>query len=341
MIARRSVIRPLPLALALSVCCGVLQAAPGVGDVLGHMPFTDEHVSDVLQGAVVTTGVHPMSDREIAVGLACLLNARAAGQDVESIAAGMWESPRRRVTSSGEIFGGDVERAFAPLRFPAGSTQEIARYLDAGPSETLNLSAAEIARFQALRAGGAAASNTSAMEAAVRKSLAHRYQAYRSDGIEGIAPYSRKVDNVTEAGLELEQTLRNAVYLARHMPRLHAFLKRYPDNPDPGSKERFFWYVSSLDQRPSFALGHRVSVTKSDMSVLVERLYYVSHTLNSGQLAIAVMPTREGRLLVYVNRVWSDELSGGLFASLKKSAAHNYLKHEMSTLLDQLRICGE
>ena len=187
MIARRSVIRPLPLALALSVCCGVLQAAPGVGDVLGRMPFTDEHVSDVLQGAVVTTGVHPMSDREIAVGLACLLNAKAAGQDVESIAAGMWESPRRRVTSSGEIFGGDVERAFAPLRFPAGSTQEIARYLDAGPSETLNLSAAEIARFQALRAGGAAASNTSEMEAAVRESLAHRYQTYRSDGVEGIA----------------------------------------------------------------------------------------------------------------------------------------------------------
>ena len=53
------------------------------------------------------------------------------------------------------------------------------------------------------------------------------------------------------------------------------------------------------------------------------------------------MQQRQSNLFVYVSRVWSDELSGGLFASLKRSAAHDYLVQEMSALVEQLRICGE
>lgn len=341
MTPRRCLIRSLPLALALVAHGSVIEAAPGVGEVLGRMPFTEAHVTDILDGGMVTTVVHPMSDREIAVGAACLLNARAQGESVDSIAAGMWASPRRRVASSGEISSGDVEGELAPVRFPASSADEIARYLDAGPNETLNLSAAEIASFRALRANGKTAAHGPEVEVVVRASLARRYRAYRQGGVEAIAPYSRAFAALSEPGRELAQTLQNAVYLARYMPEVHASLARYPEGAALHSKSRFFWYVSSLKQRPSFALGHRVSVAHSDMSVVVERIYYVSHTLNSGQIAIALIPTREGKLFAYVSRVWSDELGGGLFESLKKSAAHDYLVQEMSALVEQLRICGE
>lgn len=336
MMSGRPIIHCIALALAFLAPVAAVEATPGVGDVLSGMPFTDENVSAVLDGQVATTGIHPMSDREIAVGVACLLGARAGAEDVESIAASMWASPRRAVTLSGEIASRDVERALAPLRFPAGSEAELARYLDAGPGEVLNLSQAELALY---RARGGATADASGVEATLRESLAARYRAYRDGGVTGIAPYSRSFGAVSDPGRELARTLDNAVYLARHMPALHAALERYPLDPVEASTERFFWYVSSLEQRPSVALGHRVSMTGSDMSVLVERLYYVSHTLNSGQLAIALLPTREGRLLVYVSRVWSDKLGGALFASLKKSAAHDYLVQEMSALVEQLRIC--
>ena len=80
----------------------------------------------------------------------------------------------------------------AEVKLQPNGEKEAKRYLNVEPGSELNLDAKEIAAFQALKAGGDADNvPVQKVEALIRQVLLARYQAYRSKGLSGIAPYER------------------------------------------------------------------------------------------------------------------------------------------------------
>jgi hypothetical protein len=101
---------------------------------------------------------------------------------------------------------------------------------------------------------------------------------------------------------------------------------------------RFFWGKLLIDGRPAFGLSHRLSMGDTKLALLIERAFYVSHTLNSSQTVLVLLPVVEGRLLFYVNRVWTERV-GGLGCPIKKIVGRYSVLDEMREIIRNLGVC--
>ncbi len=186
--------------LALSIWVGVtfngsiLEAAtlPTADTILLDLHLSDSDRADIRQGKIVKWSATEGSDRELAVGMVLLAKTKGANF-VELFREASAYKEEKAVTAYGEIVGDGTLANFAGVKLEPNGEKEALRYLSAGPGEDLNLDAKEIAAFRALKpASGTIAVSDVQVEALVRQTLLSRYQAYRTKGLEGIAPYERE-----------------------------------------------------------------------------------------------------------------------------------------------------
>ena len=157
-------------------------AQPTASQVLADMGLSDGDKQRVLNGEFVTPDPTTVSDRDLAVTIVFLVKT----------------APE---ILSKEVMGGDLLRTDSSVksngRFSAtGSladlvglkiSDDVARTLtNAQPGDALNLSNSEITAFTAQKGG-----TTQAAQSQLQKTLLARYQAYRTSGLAGIAPYDR------------------------------------------------------------------------------------------------------------------------------------------------------
>jgi hypothetical protein len=183
------------------------------------------------------------------------------------------------------------------------------------PGSELNLDAKEMAAFQALKAGGDAdAVPVEKVETLIRQELLARYQAYRSKGLPGIAPYERGRGQQRLAGDELLLSTKQMTGVAKHLPAFHKFLLNYPQGlakeEAKNLEEFFYWLNIDVFGRPMFVLVHRMLYHVGDAAFAVERHYYTSHDYNSMLQGIAALPTKDGTFLFYIGRVSTDQVAG-------------------------------
>ncbi|MGH8752995.1 MAG: hypothetical protein ACREUJ_03795 [Burkholderiales bacterium] len=328
------------------VLCGPVSdawALPTADEVLQELQISDSDQQRIREGKIVEWTTSEGSERELALGMALLAKTKA-----ENIVGLFREAAAFKTSSAikahGRIEGAGTLADFAHLKLEPNGKKEAQRYLDAEPGGELNLDAKEIADFRALKAAGqAGAAPVKEVEALVRQTLLSRYQAYRTKGLPGIAPYQRGDKRQLHPGDELSLATKQMKLLAKYVPSVYNSLLNYPVVATTGHQdleEQFYWLNIDLFGRPTYVLSHRMLFRIGEAHIIFDRHFYASHDYNSLQQAAVALPTKDGMLVTYLSRVSTDQVAG-LGSKAKHPVSRALMAPYIKDLLVALRAKAE
>jgi len=295
---------PIPEAIAL----------PTAEEVMEELHISDSDKERIRQGKIVDWSASEGSDRELALGMAFLVKAKP--EDLE----GMYREALvlkevSVITAHGRLTGEGTMADLAGVKLQPNGEKEARRYLNVEPGDELNLDAKEMAAFHALKSAGKGGDVlVKEVEALIRQGLLARYQAYRTKGLSGIAPYERGHGKKRNAADELLLSTKELSGVAKHLPAFHKFLLNYPQglakDEAKNLEEFFYWLNIDVFGRPTYVLVHRMLYHVGDAALAVERQYYASHDYNSMLQGLAALPTKDGTVLFYIGRVSTEQVAG-------------------------------
>ncbi|MEW6441209.1 MAG: hypothetical protein AB1640_09790 [bacterium] len=323
------------MAACVALCASFARATalPTLEELMSEFGFSKEDVQRVRNGELVKTTTQETSERELAAVMVFLV--KAPPQKLVSffeVGKGFRSDPQ--VQSAIEISGEGTPEDFKEVVLQPGGEKETKRYLDAGPSETLNLSAPEIAAFQALNGTGAAGQTQ--VEETLRGLLLARYKEYRAKGLAGIASYARGKDKQSQPADDLRRSTEAAKGIKKYTPAFYDVLLNYPQAKPAGLSERFFCIHYAMSGRPNFTLRHRLAMPVENGYVLADREFYVSHQYNDTQAIAALFPVESGTVVAYLDRTVTDQL-GGFGASAKQSIGRTMMANQISEIFEKSR----
>ena len=302
--------------LAVMLCGPIPDASalPTADEIMKELHLSDSDQQKVRKGEIVDWKASEGSDRELALGMVFLVKAKPKDL-LEDYRQALVLKEVSVITAHGKLTGEGTMAELAGVKLQPNGEKEAKRYLNVEPGSELNLDAKEMAAFQALKAGGDAdAVPVEKVEALIRQELLARYQAYRSKGLPGIAPYERGHGQQRLAGDELLLSTKELTGVVKHLPTLHKFLLNYPQGlaqeEAKNLEEFFYWLNINVFGRPMFVLVHRMLYHVGDAAMAIERHYYTSHDYNSMLQGIAALPTKDGTFLFYIGRVSTDQVAG-------------------------------
>ncbi|MEC4748109.1 hypothetical protein [Methylomicrobium sp. Wu6] len=329
--AIKSLCRRLVLILGLA---GVIQVhaanLPDAQELMQLLGIQQKEFASLDQGKVVSFDVAEGDEKELAAGVVIYLPASPA-KIIQFINKKGMAAIDTDVIAQGSIPAQATEDAFKGFVIKAGS-DEAKDFLQSKPGSQFNLSTEE---FQSLRNAGS--SSPDAASQVYRKVLFERWQSYRKNGLKGIATYDRGNGTEANPGGELRDATQANKVLARYFPELNKAWLNYPAALPTGAEERFFWLNRKVEGRPTAILGHRIILSAGEVGeVIIVRQFYVGHSYNSTQLSVACLPYRNGSLLFYANRSFTDQVAG-MGSSLKHSIGREQMKGEIIKQLTNLR----
>jgi len=316
--------------LAWSVSFSVFAAnVPNSQELIQQLGIQQQDIANLDKGEIAFFNIAEGDEKELAAGAAIYLPA-APSKIIGYVKSKGLTSIDTEVTAEGSIPTQATLDTFKGFSLKAGS-DEATSFLAATPGSQFNLSTEE---FQALKSTSSAQSDAASQ--AYRKTLLQRWQAYRQSGLKGIKTYDR--GNGTEANPsgELRTATLQTKVLAKYFPELYKAWLNYPAALPAGIEEKFFWRNRQVEGRPTALLVHRVTASEGAGEVVLARQFYVGHSYNSNQLAIACLPYRDGSLVLYANRTFTDQVAG-FGGSLKRSIGQKQAQGEMAKQLKNLR----
>jgi hypothetical protein len=323
--------------------CGPIpdaSALPTADEIMKELHLSDSDRASIRQGKIVDWTASEGSDRELALGMVFLVKAKP--EDLfELYREALVLKEVSVITAHGNLTAEGSMAEVAGVKLQPNGAKEAKRYLNVEPGDELNLDEKEMAAFQALKAGGDAdAVPVEKVEGLIRQVLLARYQAYRSKGLQGIAPYERGQGRQRLAGDELLLSTKELTGVAKHLPVFHKFLLNYPQglakDEAKNLEEFFYWLNIDVFGRPMFVLVHRMLYHVGDAALAVERHYYTSHDYNSMLQGIAALPTQDGTFLFYIGRVSTDQV-GGFGSSLKHPASRAITAPYIKDMFQQIQ----
>ncbi len=324
-------------AIALSAyvtLCGAAPAfaVPTLDEVAAEFGLSKDDVQRVRAGELVKTTAKETADRELAVAMVFLVKTPVQ-KLLTSLKAGPSSRNDPQVQSVSEISGEGALDQFKAVVLQPGGDKETKRYLSAEPGDTLNLSVAEIATFTALKS---ASNGQPLVEEALRKMLLARYQAYRAQGLAGIAPYARGKDKQSQPADDLRRATAAAKGIKKYAPAFYDVLMNYPQGTPVGLTRHFFCIRYAMGGRPNFALRQRLAMPVDDAYVIADRDFYVSAGYNDTQAVAGLLPVENGTVVVYLARTTTDQL-GGFGASAKQSIGRGMMAKQISAIFEKAR----
>jgi hypothetical protein len=213
-------------------------------EVLNEPYFDASDIEAVRKGGFGVAKIHEVSDREIAVVIACLVKT-SREQALAPFLADSLPIDDKLLQDQLAIDEQSPQASFAAISLESADRDEIEHYLGAKPGIGLNLSADEISALQALRGKDEPAE----VEALLEEMLHARYQSYRMEGLAGAPPYAREKGKYVSPGAELRKTEENMQGLHELYPDFHRAWLSYPQNlPDDIVGDDFFCRPSSISK---------------------------------------------------------------------------------------------
>jgi hypothetical protein len=323
----------LMAALLLSVTSNALGWT--LEQMLNRPYFERSDIKTVRDGGFGVARIHEVSDREIAVVIACLVQVPSEEALAPFLSDSLPVDPEH--LRDQKLIDPDLpDKSFRDVSLSGDSRDEIRHYLEAHPGVGLNLSSDEISAFQALRD----LDDPAAVESTLEDILHRRYLAYREAGLEGAIPYARENGVEVSPGSELRRTEEEMKGLHEIYPEFHNAWLRYPVSvPEDIVRDDYFWLKLDIEDRPAFVLSHRLEARNQNMHLVGIRDYYMSHFFDVSQRVAVVTRLESGEdVLIYLERAWVDYWSG--LASLKKRIGRKVLTRQMEHLLQDHGICG-
>jgi hypothetical protein len=319
--------RALLLLLAFS---GAAHAAPTLDTMAAQLSLDADSLARVRAGKLVQLSRPDTSDRDLAVGFAflcgkspqALTHAFRDGDDLSSDGSLVAWHPISQVGAAHD---------FDSLHLSPHGADEAKRYLSARAGEALNLSDQEITAFDAL---GPSASQAQ-VEALLHKTLLARHDAYRRGGFAALAPYARDKGQRRDLGEGLRVFAQAPAAIRRYSVAASALLRSYPQVPDK-SEQAFYWLVYDHDGRPTLALRHRLFVLIDDVTLMVDREFYVSQGYNEMQALVGLAPTDAGTLVFYRVDTSTDRVSGAS-SGVKHSVGRRMMGKQLAAIFERTR----
>ncbi|MDP2098261.1 MAG: hypothetical protein U1D70_10770 [Methylobacter sp.] len=281
------------------------------------------------QGKTVPFDIAENNDKELAAGVVMYLPAKPAAV-VKLINEKSLAAIDTDIMAQGMIPVNATLESFKGFSLKAGSS-EAKKLLRAEPGSQFNLSTDEFNSLSSIKAADADAASH-----AYRAILLQRLQAYRQQGLKGLAHYDRGDGLFARPAEELRAaTMANKV-LTRYFPDVYKAWLNYPAVVPAGATEQFFWLNRKVEDRPTAILGHRILLSSEAGEVMLSRQFYVGHSYNSNQLSIACLPYRDGSLIFYANRSFTDQVTG-FGSSVKHSIGREQMRGEIVKRLVNLR----
>jgi hypothetical protein len=293
--------------LVVSLSLGATTAAAEVPDAAtaaADLGYSAAQIADVKAGKIVTGDSTPAHDRDLAAAFAFFV-AVPPKELVKDVEAGLLAEVDPNTIAHGRILGEGTTAAFTALTLTPGADKRAKRYVTAKPGADLNLSAEEIAAFNAL----GSSADVAAVETQIRSSLLARFLAYRAKGLDGIAPYAREKGSRSVAG-DLRTSFETAKRLQKYAPEAYAGMLRYPESEPPGTHDIFSWAHLKANDVPTIVLTHAMIVPDGDAYLVLQRQFYVSEGFNCEQAVAGFLPVEGGTVVVYGNHTSTDQVSG-------------------------------
>jgi hypothetical protein len=302
---------------------------PAAADLLAEVGYSAAEVARIEGGELVTGSIEPSSERELAAAFAFLVPTSPSDL-VSQARQGLLDRLDPNTLAYAVLPGSPSLGDFAKLTLQPDAPKQAQAYVSAKPGGSLNLSSQEIVTFDALGSGAPVAT----VEQAVRSALLARLQAYRSQGLAGIAPYALSDGKQRAAGDELRSATLTAKKLQKYVPTAYQMLLDYPKSEVPGTEEAFRWTRYLAHGEPTVSLTHSLFVPDGDAWVVVQRQYYVSTGYNCEQALAAFLPVKGGTVVVYTNRTSTDQVTG-FGGSAKRSIGSKLLASQLEELFQK------
>ncbi|MDH3512055.1 MAG: hypothetical protein OER85_14485 [Gammaproteobacteria bacterium] len=286
--------------------------------ILEGLNASPEDLERLNQGEVINFSGEPweQTERELAADSVVVINRRLADVLAETVDDASLV-PKNKILDFGDI---RTEEDLANVGFTADELKEAERFLKAKPGKELNLSMEEIADIKSragkLQRGASEAERIAVASDVLRNILVTRYQAYRKEGLGGIAPYARSSRKNVLVGDELRLTTEMHEPIEQYFPAYYSTLLNFPADADC-CQQRFSWLKVKIQKRPTWALVHRITLRGEDFALVTERYYYTSHSLNSLQVTVAWLPYEDGTYLGLATSASADILTGFIGKTLR------------------------
>ena len=321
----------LALALALTLARPALAQLPDAETFLQDLGFSADQIAQVKAGSFVEGTIQASNERELVAALAFLVQTSPT-----ELVNQMREDVLDRVDSNtiafGVIEGGPSLASFAKLSLQPDGEKRAKAYADARSDGDLNLSAQEIAAFDAL----GSAPTPAAVETAVRSALMARLQAYQAQGLAGIAAYARSGGKTRSAADDLRSATAATKKLEALVPGAFQALLAYPSSKPSGFEEVYDWSHYQAHGVPTIALTHTLFIPEGQAWVVAQRQFYVSGGYNCEQSISAFLPMQQGTLVVYTNRTSTDQVTG-FGGGAKRAIGSKLLASELEKLYGKVQ----
>lgn len=331
------------LSITLIVLAGALFCAPVFAEdaptpqqALQNFGIPASQIGQLERGEIVSYDVSETSQKELAIGVAMILPV-ALPQIVDYIKRGNLGASESNIIASGSLANNADINSVKKFAFSDKQIDEAKAFLDAEPGDDFNLSKPELDSLKSLQASLEDADNKTLLKAAnqkYREILLQRLQAYRKNGLSGIAAYNRDNGNADPAA-ELRSDAVNSKAWARYFPELQQAWLNYPAALPGNATEQFAWLNRNVEDRPTAILTHRVMVASEAGGIILSRQFYVGHSYNSSHVVAGGLPYKDGTLVFYSIRSSTDQVTG-IGSSLKHSIGREQMKKEMIKRLQRL-----
>jgi hypothetical protein len=271
-----------------------------LGNALG---FTDAEVSQIKAGQIVQKDLKEGSDKELAGVVGAFFKQPVSEIANVAMQGKLLETSKDMLAFHGWKPDASADEAFAGVGLSPSETGEAKIFANAAPGSKLNLSTADIALFKNVQP------TPDSVNPQIRAMLKARYEAYRNSGLKGVAPYARGGRNESHPGKELELAINETKTAARNQNFFNALLS-YPSDQLPDMEHHFYWFKTTVENRPTFILADRSERRVANAALLTEEQFYVGHSYNSNFIAGGCLGVQGGTFIFYVNRTFTDQVAG-------------------------------
>lgn len=310
---------------------------PTAKEIIALLELEQDQINDLERGKIIDFEIREATQKELAIGLGMYLPFPPA-KLAAFFKRGDFATIDPDVSALGELHLQSSIDDFKGFVFTYEQHEEARDLLTAQPGDQFNLSADEINSFASFRKKLLNVDEINLVTEVsrhYRQILWQRWEAYRKQGLSGIAPYARD-ENVVYPAEELRLAAAGSKLLTRFSPDLQKAWLNYPTELPAGAEESFFWMNREVEDRPTAILSHRILLASDEGLMIVTRQFYVGHSYNSSHLIVGCLPYRDGAIVFYTHRTSTDQVAG-LVSGLKHDLGRKQVRKLMIKNLKRLR----
>lgn len=214
--------------------------------------------------------------------------------------------------SSDETLG----KALKQVVFTKKDKKDVKLLLDPKPNSKFNYSNAEIAEIAKLMKAYKAGetdykTDEEVAGAALQNLMAKRYRAYLKDGLAGIAPYQRSETKQDNPGEQFIDAAGALIAAPKYFPDFMKALHDFPKGAESGSYENVHsMMIEEAQGRVLYTLNHAMIEQTDDFAYIMQREYYLSHTLEILSIITLMIKDEQGTLMVILAQTATDMVAG-------------------------------